>query len=336
MSEQTPEYNLLVATPCYGGQMLRGYTQSILNLQRLCDSNGIKLEILTIGNESLITRARNFYVSLVLAKKEYTHMIFIDADISFNPLNVVRMLTSGKDVVAGCYPKKGINWEKVTTLARENVVEKEFIEPASYDYAVNIITENDQGTQRVPIQNGFMKVAYAATGFMMIKREVLEKMAREYSHLKYINDVGGYDNHGNKDYFYALFDCVIDPVSKRYLSEDYAFCKRWMAMNGEIWVDLSCNLTHSGTYDFKGAMLKTIERGIKNSDDEKKDKQMTSETKQVSLEDKLKSLLQNPQMKDKLIEGSGSEKKEVSIEEKLKALLNRNGGDNKMNKVQIV
>jgi hypothetical protein len=109
-----------------------------------------------------------------------------------------------------------------------------------------------------------------------------------------------------------------------------------MAMNGEIWVDLSCNLTHSGTYDFKGAMLKTIERGIKNSDDEKKEKQMTDQSKQVSLEDKLKSLLQNPQMKDKLIEGSGSEKKEVSIEEKLKALLNRNGGDNKMNKVQIV
>ena len=79
MSEQTPEYNLLVATPCYGGQMLRGYTQSILNLQRLCDQNGIKLEILTIGNESLITRARNFYVSLVLAKKEYTHMIFLES-----------------------------------------------------------------------------------------------------------------------------------------------------------------------------------------------------------------------------------------------------------------
>ena len=100
MSEQqTPEYSLLVATPCYGGQMLRGYTQSILNLQRLCDQNGIKLEILTIGNESLITRARNFYVSLMLAKKEYTHMIFIDADISFNPLNVVRMLTSNKEVI---------------------------------------------------------------------------------------------------------------------------------------------------------------------------------------------------------------------------------------------
>jgi hypothetical protein len=313
--------------------MLRGYTQSILNLQRLCDSNGIKLEIFTIGNESLITRARNFYVSVMLAKKEYTHMIFIDADISFNPLNVIRMLSSNKDVVAGCYPKKGINWEKVTTLARENVVEKEFIEPASYDYAVNIITENDHGTQRVPIQNGFMKVAYAATGFMMIKREVLEKMAREYSHLKYVNDVGGYDSHGNKDYFYALFDCVIDPVSKRYLSEDYAFCKRWLAMNGEIWVDLSCNLTHSGTYDFKGAMLKTIEKGIKSSEDKK---EVVDSGKPVSLEDKLKSLIQSPQSKDKSEGSIENQGKEISIEEKLRALLNKDSVGTKMNKVSIV
>jgi hypothetical protein len=142
MSEEKPNFHVLLATPCYGGQMMRGYAQSCLNLQRLCDANGIKLDILTIGNESLITRARNFYVSLMLAKKEYTHLLFVDADISFNPINVLRMLTSGKDVVAGSYPKKGINWEKISTIARENVVETEFIAAASYDYAVNIITEN--------------------------------------------------------------------------------------------------------------------------------------------------------------------------------------------------
>ena len=100
-------------------------------------------------------------------------------------------------------------------------------------------------------------------------------------------------------------------------------------MSGEIWVDLSCNLTHSGTYDFKGAMLKTIERGIKSGDDENKN----SVAKPVSLEDKLKNLLQNPQIKEESKDG----KKEVSIEEKLKALLNRDGsGGSKLNKVQIV
>jgi hypothetical protein len=332
MSEEKPSFHILLATPCYGGQMFRGYTQSILNLQRLCDSNGIKLDILTIGNESLITRARNFYVSLTLAKKEYTHLFFVDSDISFNPLNVVRMLTSDKDIVAGCYPKKGINWEKVSNIIKEGNTDKEFYEAASYDYAVNIITENDQGVQKIPIQNGFMKVAYAATGFMMIKRNVLESMAREYSNLKYVNDVGGYDVQGNKDYFYALFDCIIDPVSRRYLSEDYAFCKRWLGMGGEIWVDLSCNLSHTGSYDFKGAFLKSIEKGIKTDNNPGQNKQ----TSESSIEDKLKMLIANkkqssePSIDDKLKmllgkkeEESKPVSSEMSIEDKLKMLLGR-------------
>ena len=116
MSDENKNYHILLATPCYGGQMFRGYMQSVLNLQRLCDSKGIKIDVLTIGNESLITRARNFYVSLMLAKKEYTHLLFVDADISFNPLNVLRMLTSNKDVVAGSYPKKGINFPDLPDL----------------------------------------------------------------------------------------------------------------------------------------------------------------------------------------------------------------------------
>jgi hypothetical protein len=336
MSEEKYNYHVLLATPCYGGQMMRGYTQSILNLQRLCDTNGIKLDILTIGNESLITRARNFYVSLVLAKKEYTHLFFVDSDVSFNPLNVIRMLTGNKDIVGGCYPKKGINWEKVASTIKEGIVETEFIEPACYDYAVNIITEHTQDAHKIPIQNGFMKVAYAATGFMLIKREVLEKMAREFSHLKYINDVGGYDQHGNKDYFYALFDCVIDPVSKRYLSEDYAFCKRWLGMNGEIWVDLSCNLSHDGTYSFKGAFLKSIERGIKGDNNQPfaATSQVGNQVKEQSMDEKLKALLGGA----KSIEGKAESKEvkmELSVEERLKALLNKDS-KGKLNKVNIV
>jgi len=341
MSEEKPKYNLLVATPCYGGQMYRGYAQSILNLQRVCDSNGIRVDVLTIGNESLITRARNFYVSLMLAKKEYTHMLFVDSDISFNPLNVIRMLSSNKDVVAGCYPKKGINWEKIGSLIKDNVIDKAFIEPASYDYAVNIITENDHGNQRIPIQNGFMKVAYAATGFMLIKREVLEKMAREFSNLKYVNDVGGYDSHGNKDYFYALFDCIIDPVSRRYLSEDYAFCKRWISLGGEIWVDLSCNLTHTGTYDFKGAFIKSIEKGIQGGAQtgpqggSEENKQIVSEKpKELTLEDKLKLLLNQNSSSPNNEKSKNNE--ELSMDERLKQLLSKDIGEKKLNKLNII
>lgn len=237
------------------------------------------------------------------------------------------MLTSEKDVVAGSYPKKGINWEKVAAIARENVVETEFIAAAAYDYAVNIVTENDAGSQKIPIQNGFMKVAYAATGFMMIKREVLERMARKFSNLKYVNDVGGYDVHGNKDYFYALFDCIIDPVSRRYLSEDYAFCKRWLEMDGEIWVDLSCNLSHAGTMDFAGSLLKSLEKGIKS---DTKPTQVPDEISPTSIDNKLKAILNQTQQ-------STTQQTSVpqSVEDKLRALLMKDSGG-KLNKVQVV
>lgn len=341
MTEEKPNFHVLVATPCYGGQMMRGYAQSILNLQRLCDSNGVKLDVLTIGNESLITRARNFYVSLILAKKEYTHLLFIDADISFNPLNVFRMLMANKDVVAGAYPKKGVSWEKIIGLVKEGGSDRDFVEPASYDYAINIITENDQGVQKVPIQNGFLKVSYAATGFMLVKREVLEKMAREFPNLKYVNDVGGYDTQGNKDYFYALFDCYIDPQSRRYLSEDYAFCKRWLGMNGEIWVDLSCNLTHSGTFDFRGSYLKSIERGIRGEDNKPYPSDLPvlkSQSANQSLDDKLKEMLgggqsievsQQFQQKAEPTPAPKVEQKSASLDDKLKDLLTKGSQETK-------
>jgi len=253
------KYSILLGTPCYGNQMLRGYFHSVIKLKELCQMHNIELEISTIGNESLITRGRNYFVSLLLSEKKYTHLLFVDADISFDPMSVIRMIESDKDVVAGCYPKKSINWEKVRELVADSTVNNEYLEQMSHDYALNIVTKIDNGAVSIPIVNGFMKVSYVATGFLLIKREVLEKMVKAHPEYKYNNDVGGYDNGKNKEYFYSVFDCIIDPHSKRYLSEDYAFCCRWIELGGDIWVDLLCNLNHTGSYEFKGSYFRIIE-----------------------------------------------------------------------------
>jgi hypothetical protein len=97
---------------------------------------------------------------------------------------------------------------------------------------------------------------------MLIRREVLEKMVESFPQLKYTNDVTGYFNGTNDNFFYAFFDCIIDEKSKRYLSEDYAFCQRWLQLGGDIWVDLLCDLSHCGSYNFRGSFLKTIEKHI--------------------------------------------------------------------------
>ena len=251
--------NILLATPCYGNMMTRNYFHSVLKLKDTCKNVGIDIDISTIGNESLITRARNYFVSLILANKSYTHLLFVDSDITFDPLSVIRMVQSEKMIVGGAYPKKHIDWGRVKDLVNTES-NMDNVEPQLYDYAINIVT--DTSTQTIPIVDGFLKVSYAATGFMLIRREVLEKMVETFPELKYNNDVTGYFNGSNNEQFYAFFDCIIDDKSKRYLSEDYAFCQRWLQLGGEIWVDLLCDLSHLGSYNFRGSYLKTIEKHI--------------------------------------------------------------------------
>jgi hypothetical protein len=102
---------------------------------------------------------------------------------------------------------------------------------------------------------------------MMIKRSVIKKMIAKFPDTKYRNNVAGYGQNNMNDYFYSLFDCCIDPVSKVYLSEDYLFCKRWIDIGGELWLDLNTNLNHTGIIDYKGCLGITInEPDVLNKD----------------------------------------------------------------------
>jgi hypothetical protein len=249
---------ILLATPCYGGLVHQGYMQSVLTLQRICDKIGWNLIVKTHGNESLIPRGRNLYVAMTLGFAQITHLLYIDADITFNAEAIVRMVQEDRDVTAGIYPKKGINWGKVRDYARDHPdVDPTKLENVCSEYVLNM----DGGN--VPIQRGFIRIKYAGTGMLLIKRSVIEKLIEAYPETKYVNDIQGYDLPELRDNFYALFDCIIHPESRRYLSEDYLFCERWHKIGGEIWADLSANLTHTGTYDFKGNFAEFIMANIR-------------------------------------------------------------------------
>jgi hypothetical protein len=101
-----------------------------------------------------------------------------------------------------------------------------------------------------PVLNGFTEVLDGPTGFMLIKRHVFEQMEAKYPELMCQND------HQNRDLetYHACFDCMIDPVSRRYLSEDYAFCRRWQQMDGKIFADVTTTLGHVGNIRFHGVM----------------------------------------------------------------------------------
>ena len=271
----TNKVKILFATPCYGGVVHSGYFQSMLELVTNLTKLNIPYEVLNVGNESLITRARNGIVAKFLGNEDYTHLMFIDADITFSWLSVIRLLLSGKDICGGCYPKKSINWEKVkrSILKNPNLDNKELI-ARSVDMVFNPVyfKENDKTVAR--LDNGFVQVKDVATGFMMIRRNVFSSLIFKYPELKYANNVAGYHNDKTKDYFYTFFDTVIDEESRVYLSEDYYFCKLWRQCGGELWLDLSCNLNHTGVMDYIGALSLVITE----EDDLNQDTKITGNT----------------------------------------------------------
>jgi hypothetical protein len=258
---------LLIGTPCYGGKLYEGYFKSMIELNSLLMNNNIKFDIFTIASESLITRARNSIVAKFIGNKKFTHLLFIDADIVFDAMSIISMLSKNKDIIGGCYPKKNLNIENLKNTIKSNeTLSNEDIERKSLRYVINFLPEEiDENKTNIKIEivNGCSKVTNIGTGFLLIKRNVFDKLIENYPDSSYINDVEGYDNEFTRNNFYTFFDTMVHPVSKRYLSEDYAFCQKWLDIGGEIWCDLSVNLAHIGNCTYNGSFYKFIESSIK-------------------------------------------------------------------------
>ena len=239
----TDKVNLVVATPCFGGQVSALYAASLFKLQGLVRTHSdFNLKILFKDGDALITRARASLVSQFLDDPSATHLLFLDADIGFEPGQVLRLIQSGADMCAAIYPIKRIEWDKVKTTI-------EAARPNPAAAALKYVFEVDD-PNAVAEKGGFVKVRYAGTGFLMIRRATLVRMCERYPQLQYRRD-HSIDAATASDNRFALFECMI-AEDGTYLSEDFAFCKRWTDIGGEIWADLDSRLSHVGPMTFSG------------------------------------------------------------------------------------
>lgn len=238
-----PACKLIIATPCYGGMVSQRYMQCCCALLLDTASKGIAVQIELLGRESLITRGRNALVAKFLDDPDATHLMFIDADIGFEPAQVLRMLAFDRDVVAGMYPLKDITWDGA---ALDRARKGESLDQAPMRFVGLACEERERQSE-----DGFVTGVYAGAGFLMIKRRVFERLRDSYPHLQYkaAHTTASPSLSPNQ---YAFFDCVIDQASGEYLSEDYAFCQRWRALGGKIWLDTRSLLAHVGPYEFIG------------------------------------------------------------------------------------
>jgi hypothetical protein len=246
---------LFVAVPMYGGQCSGMFTRSIADLSAICTRYNIPMQLYFLFNESLITRARNYCVDEFM-RSGATHLMFIDSDIGFNPQDVLALLAlmtdeSPYDVMGGPYPKKCISWEKIKQAVDKGVADQDpnVLEKFVGDYVFNPKSKQTEIPLGEPVE-----VMEIGTGFMMIRRKTIEAYHEAYPHQWYKPDHVRTEHFDGTREIMAVFDCIIDPVSKRYLSEDYMFCYNVDKMGMKVWFCPWMQLQHVGAYVFGGSL----------------------------------------------------------------------------------
>ena len=259
---------LYILTPHYGGMCYVNYMNSLIATIKRLKELGVELNIEFCNNDSLVSRARNNLIAKAMSNPNTTHMLFIDNDITWDPDSILKLLIADKPVVGGIYPLKKYNWDRLVSKSPEqpNVVQTwidrknnsmfkdaipdiDMVHHRMLSYNVNL------NTNSLRIENNLTTVKHIATGFMMIKRKVIERMQQAFPSTKYVDDIGFLLPNENVQ-AYALFDCGVE--DGHYFSEDWLFCHRWTNMGGMVHIDVTINLNHTGPVDYVGCYLASV------------------------------------------------------------------------------
>lgn len=255
---------LCILTPCYGSVCFVNYMVSLMSTMDLFRTLGFPIKVEFCRNDSLVSRARNNLVARAMNDPEMTHILFIDSDITWEPIDVLKLIIDDKPIIGGVYPLKKYNWDVLkekyivenwmfnlnnSSLLKKYIKIEDLIQAKLLKYNINYLNNVLQ------IKNNISEVKHVANGFMMIQRDVINTLMKNYPEAKYKDDVGFLTTEENT-YAYALFHCGIK--DEHYLSEDWYFCDSWTKLGGSIHINVSINLTHTGNEDFKGCYISSL------------------------------------------------------------------------------
>lgn len=215
------ELRLLIATHTHGS-VTPAYCQSLATATAFLAAHGIPHSVMMF-EDSLVDRGRD-RAAATLLESDCTHLLFIDGDIEFKPDAIATLLSCGKDVAVGAYRKKNERNE----------------------FAISFLPDADKVLHQCE-RSGAVKIARAGTGFMLIHREVFERLAEAMPEIAYKD---------NERDMHAFFEHVVKD-GKRW-SEDYTFCERWRAIGGEVWLHPFIELGHWGPHPWRGTILEHL------------------------------------------------------------------------------
>jgi hypothetical protein len=268
VSKNSPHVHIL--TPCFGAICYVNYVHCLITTMETFRKYNIGISVDFCKNDSLVSRARNNLVARAMNNSKMTHIMFIDNDITWDPIDIIKLLLSNKQLVGGIYPLKHYNWDFLINDKKNptsNNITKDWINNKNNSQFKDLISDDNMIqhkmlsynvnylTNTINVENNLTKVKHLATGFMMIQRNVFDSLFKAFPSTKYTDDVSFLRPEENK-YAYALFDCGVE--DDHYYSEDWMFCHRWTKLGGAVYIDVTINLTHTGIEDYKGSLIASL------------------------------------------------------------------------------
>lgn len=239
---------IYIAIPAYGSQVYAEFVSSLLKLTNLFNKNKIEYSVEFMGSESLISRARNNFVARFYAESNYTHLLFLDADLIFNPDCVLKMISENKELIGSPYPKKKYNWSKIVSLVKDD---------KDMELSRGLMTDINYNFSKgeVNVKSTCLETKDIPTGFMLIRRSVISSLMMNYPERKYKNNIAGFDK-AMDNYFYDIFGTGV--VNGTYLSEDYYFCHLCREIGIKPYLETGFTFGHVGKEVFFGNLAQQL------------------------------------------------------------------------------
>ena len=256
---------ILLGTPAHGGMVCLGYHETILRMLAFFAKEypGIEFVNRSIVS-SVLPLARNILASMVLNDVSFSHLLFVDSDMGFSPSLIAKMIAFQKPVVGCICPKKAFNyeWFHAAAATYDNPMVARLL---ANDYiggqGAVIVETGPNGERRTQLVDGFVKVAYAGTGIMLIQRGAFCRLKERFPDLWVDNPGERYRSFGLEGGVLQCFDSV-QGDDGLFPGEDIAFCRRWTeGCGGEIWSNVDEAIGHIGQENFIGQYLIKLQRG---------------------------------------------------------------------------
>jgi hypothetical protein len=276
---ETTKVNLLIATNAPDGYLSTGYNQGIIGVASHFTKLNIPFEIAVVKNETDYSTFKNGMVALALCKS-YTHLLFIDRDVTFSWDSVLSLLLKNNDITGGLAPKSNIDWNRlinayIVEVSKQKKKEKEneeqntddktpspdldinYLLAKTYNYGLDAYVDENQ---KPVVENNCIRASTLSTDFVMFKCSAFEKIIEKFPTLRYQNTNQDYNSDPNiKDYFYTFFESKKDLTTNVCSTADQTFFQRWAETEGVAWIDLNVNLNRLANMDFRGSFLLSVQ-----------------------------------------------------------------------------